>query len=331
MGTGSKAETLIQKDIDKIIKVYSSITDEDVEALEVSDFFKVVKFGGEYYPDDEDELSTAHAILLEKLSELYESMREVEPLIAAFKARQMTDVETLARRLALWAKNDSELALDTGVEAAAALVSLLKIVRKNYQLYLSKSEAGPDDPLGRIAFAPAREGIPHEPNTRLEKKLGKAIEDHFMGFKLLSPEMAQLLRELMAQGLYSSMFAEPTVGVVYRGMNVEGRGVAWLKKMAGGELRGKKGVIDVNMKYKPKRGAASWTTEKYVTEEFFSTNADYHIIMYARVKDNPGMFLSAEAGLYNTDFAARFAGEREAIGLGTIRVFRIEWFSNEYM
>lgn len=326
MGASLKTEKIIQRDIDKIIKVYSSITDEDVEALETSGFFDIVKSGGRYTS------SVSGSDVLDAMEGSYDNMAVIKPLMAAFKSNEMTDVEALEDQLTLWAKKNAETALDYLDIAATALAALLRTARKHYRLLLSKSEAGPEDPLGRIAFATAltRKGAPYEPDTSLEKKLGKAIEAHFEGHMLLSPEMAQLLRDLMSQGLYPNMLAEPTAGIVYRGMNVEGRGVAWLKKQARGELIGKKGMIDVNMKYKPKRGAASWTTKKKVAEEFFNTGAEYHIILHARVDDNPGMFLSAEKGLYKTDFAERFVHEREAIGLGTIRVFRIEWKANEY-
>lgn len=323
--TSPKIEKIIQRDVDKLIRVYSSITDEDVAALEASGFFNIVKSGGRYTS------STSYSNMLDAIEGSYDNMFQVKPLMAAFRSNEMTDVETLEGQLILWAKKNTEDALDYLDIAISALVTLLRIARKHYQLLLSKSEADLDDPLGRIAFAPARKGAPYEPDTSLEKKLGKAIENHFEGINMLSPEMAQLIRDLMSQGLYPSMFAEPTVGIVYRGMNLEGRGVAWLKKMAGGELIGKKGMLDVSMNYKPKRGAASWTTSKKVAEGFFSTGVDYHIILHARVEDNPGMFLSAEKGLYKTDFAERFVDEREAIGLGTIRVFRIEWFSNEFV
>ena len=320
-----KTELSVQRTIQKIVAAYSSITDEDVAGFEELGIFNLAGRSNKSLMS-----GNYDAVALGYLDD----MEAVKPLSSIFRRGEFISVEDLESQLDAYAGRRSEDALSELADAAEALPGLLKHMRKSYARLVAKSEAGPEDPLGRIAFAMAltrkrRKGAPYEPDTSLEKKLGKAIEAHFEGHMILSPEMAQLLRDLMSQGLYPNMLAEPTAGIVYRGMNIEDRGVAWLKKQARGELIGKKGMIDVNMKYKPKRGAASWTTKKKVAEEFFNTGAEYHIILHARVEDNPGMFLSAEKGLYKTDFAERFVHEHEALGLGTIKVFRIEWKVNE--
>lgn len=251
------AAKIIQRDIEKLVQVYSSITDEDVVAMETLDFFTLVKSNGKILP--QGYFSEAGDDLLA----VYDNMVDVKPLMAALKAAEMTDVETLKGQLTLWADKNPESALESLDTAVENLKLILRIVRKNYRSLVSKSEASPDDPLGRIAFATNRKGMPYEPNTKIEQKLAKAIGDHFEGIKMLSPEMTSLIRDLMAQGLYSSIFTEPTAAVVYRGMNVtSSKGVNWLKRLAGGRLEGEKGIIRVNTKYVPRKGSASWSTSK---------------------------------------------------------------------
>lgn len=309
--------------IDRLVRSYSQITDDDVAALEGIGFFGLIS-GGKRWMDDD-----FHGAAPDYVIDAYYAIRAVAPLRVAFTASEMTDVETLRAQLEAWARKNPGDAVEWLPDISMDLKGVVSNARRDFKKFLAKSEGEPGDPLGRIAFAAARKGMPYEPDTKVEEKLRYALIDHFAGSSLLTPEMARTIRDFMAQGLYPSMFSEPTAEVVYRGMNVEGRGVGWLKKLAGGKLEGEQGSISVNTKYVPRKGAASWTTSKRVASDFFHTGADYHIILHARVADNPGMFVSAERGLYKTDFAARFADEREALGLGTIRVYKIDWFLSD--
>ena len=305
--------------INSLVNFYSQITDEDVAALEETGFFSL-------FSKVEKDLYAFSSSNPNYITDIYYTIISIPPLRTAFSASEMTDVETLRTQLETWARKNPEKAREWLYAAGDELRDLVSNVRRDYKKFLTKSEADRDDPLGRIAFAHSRKGLPFEVDTEVEKNLRRALTTHFEGHELLTPEMAQMIRDFMARGIYSSMFSEPTVGVVYRGMNVSGPGVAWLKKLAGGKLEGKQGSISVNTKYVPREGAASWTTSKVVAHKFFNTVATYHIIMHARVADNPGMFVSAESGLYKTDFAVRYKEEFETLGLGTIQVYKIDWF-----
>lgn len=312
-----KTELSVQRTIQKIVAAYSSITDEDVAGFEELGIFNLAGRSNKSLMN-----GNYDGVALGYLDD----MEAVKPLSSIFRRGEFISVEDLESQLDAYARRRSEEALYELAVSAEALPGLLKHMRKSYARLVAKSEAGPDDPLGRIAFANDRRGMPQELDTALEEKLRRALVDHFEGYKLLSPENAQIIQGFIAQGLYPSIFSEPSTPIVVRGMSVS---QGWLTKALKRkpEARGK---ADVNFKFVPKMGASSWTSSKKVAQGFHLLGADIDIIMCASVDDNQGKFVSAGAGLYSTDFvSSRFKEEKEAIGLGSIKVFKIEWKVNE--
>ena len=198
------------------------------------------------------------------------------------------------------------------------------------------AEAPPDAPLGRVAFGPERRFPVYEPNTKTETSLIVSIETHFSGERMLDKQNADLIIRLMRKGLYPSILVPPAVPTIYRGMTVS---KAWLAKTLGADVRdfkykgalGLKGKADVNFKFVPKRGAASWSKSRAVATGFHDAGYDRaNIILHADVSENEGRLLDA-SGMYKyIDILHRYRNEKEILGLGPIRVHMIEWEIEEY-
>lgn len=185
-------------------------------------------------------------------------------------------------------------------------------------------------PLGQIAFADERKGAPWEPDTKEEARLAAALSRHVLDNVPLSPGDAEAIRGFLKKGWYGEVFKEPEVDTVYRGMSVP---LAWLKKATGmttAEIRGSKsgrGTVEARMKYTPRKGASSWSTSKTTARDFSVRGgvAEYGIVMHAAAGDNPGRFVIGKGGLYRVEPLDDYASEKEAVGLGTIRVYKIDW------
>ncbi len=327
--------------IQKVVDVYASITDADMEALQDFGFFDFMKTRK---PPSASGAYRFTGVIPRNmpawLSDGYMSIEYVTPLFSAFRSETMPDVDTMESQLVSWAAKSPKGPgiADTAYllrDAARGLSSFISRARREHEKFISDAEAGPDDPLGRFAFAPERKGVPYEENNALEKKMRSKIAVHFGGGQMVDNETLDLIRGFVEQGLYSKVFFETTAPVVYRGMNVKKSGIKWLQGLIGGELSGQ-GVANVDYTYTQRDsslsefgGASSWSTSREVPKKFFEKNAAYHIIMHARTKDNPGQFLSSE-GLYKLDFVSpAYRSEKEAIGLGPITVHKIEWFEVE--
>lgn len=191
----------------------------------------------------------------------------------------------------------------------------------------SAAEAPPRAPLGRIAFSPFRveKSIPkNEINTEREAQLYDALEAHVDRNIKLPKEETDFIKSMMKQGRYENMFKEPEHELLYRGMNIPGH---WLKKILGlrpGAPLKEKGSAKVNFLYRPKQGnATSWSTKKTVAKTFGGPGM-YEIIFTASVADNPNAFLDLD-GIYKVYPMNYFKREKEVIGMGKIRVTKIEW------
>ena len=333
-GVSPKVLALIQK----VVDVYASITDADMEALQDFGFFDFMKTRKP--PNTRGGFTGIPRNMPGWLSDGYMSIEYVTPLFKAFRTEAMPDVDTMEAQLVSWAAKSPK---GPGIEDTAYLLrdgarglsSFISRARREHEKFISDAEADPDDPLGRFAFAPERKGVPYEQNNALEKKMRDKIAIHFGGGQMIDNETLELIRGFVEQDLYSKVFFETDAPVVYRGMNVKKTGIKWMQGLVGGDLKGH-GVANVDYEYTQRDsslselgGASSWSTSKEVPKNFFEKNAAYHIIMHARTADNPGQFLSAE-GLYNLSFVSpAWKSEKEAIGVGTIKVYKIEWFEAE--
>jgi len=87
-----------------------------------------------------------------------------------------------------------------------------------------------DEPLGRYAFSPQRQGPPaplprppQEPNTDFEQKLFWSLYMHFSDPEssqsfTKNSEYANIVSDFLKKGKYSDVFKEPEEDVVYRGV-----------------------------------------------------------------------------------------------------------------
>jgi hypothetical protein len=101
-----------------------------------------------------------------------------------------------------------------------------------------------------------------------------------------------------------------------------------LTKFLGKEV-GENGSYE-NCIFTPKQGAyvSSWTTETKIAEIYsalFNKAQPYGVVLTAYATDNPNCFVACPNGLYKVKGFDQFSGEQEYLGLGEIKVARVEW------
>lgn len=208
-----------------------------------------------------------------------------------------------------------------------------KHVEKMAERLDAASEAPPAAPLGRIAFAGTRPNKPFEPDTDREKALHRALLNHIRNNIALSGRDVTDIKELLKKGWYSEVFKAPSVPVVYRGMAVSKK---WLMAALKRQRIDEKGSVEKSFTYTPRRGgSSSWSTVKSVAKAFaidsdarFTSSADVLVILSARVKDNAGSLITGPGGIYKVVDADFLEDEKEVVGLGKLRVFKVEWFDD---
>jgi len=201
-----------------------------------------------------------------------------------------------------------------------------------------EAEAPDDSELGKYAFSPGRKGkVPFEPNTEIEQELQDNLIQYFENNEPVPLKNISLIKTLMSQGLYTKILHEPTVATLYRGMIVP---EDWLKRSMEGEKIKFTGRKKANFTFSPAHGriqkssksSSSWSQTYGVARNFANDvpigkkDQYYGVVMRASVGDNPGNFLACPGGLYDVKAFTGFGDEAEAIGLGKIKVFEIEWF-----
>lgn len=197
------------------------------------------------------------------------------------------------------------------------------------------AEAPKGAELGRIAFALERPWKPREKNTKIENELYKAIKRFFSDSEFLSSKQCQLLQKILSQGWYTDIIKTPEVDIVYRGMIVREQ---WLKTVI--ELNDNAEISDEGIKefsftFTPQNNSSSWTQDEEVADGFaqhgsamwvgLNTDFRYQVKLFANVQDNLNMLAAGVNGLYTIDEFSPFEMEQEVIGLGSIKVFKIEW------
>lgn len=196
----------------------------------------------------------------------------------------------------------------------------------------TNAEAPPTAPLGQFAFAQNRtDKVPFESNTEIENKLFQRLSGYFTENIPIKDEDVETLKAFLKKGLYSPVIHVPNVPVVYRGMNVRRE---WLSKAIKKptSLLGKKGTLEKSFTFAPKHSASSWSESKAVAKKFTKEDDSgslgdryYSVVMHASVESNSNKFIACPKGLYKVDAFASFKSEKEALGLGDIKVFKIEW------
>lgn len=216
-----------------------------------------------------------------------------------------------------------------------------QFIFEQLQISDEDAEAPKGAELGRIAFAPVRKTKPYEKNTDIEEQLFNALKNHYDSNWKLSSEQCQLLQKILANGWYSDIIKEPKDDIVYRGMNVDEKWLRTVLDLNDAEETPGEGIEEIFFTFVPdtrrRQAASSWTQDKN-TAEYFSTyqsamqpDTHYKIVLYAKVVDNPNMFVVGENGLYDVEYLGDNSDEHEVIGLGSIKVFKIEWewFAND--
>jgi len=197
-------------------------------------------------------------------------------------------------------------------------------------------------PLGRIAFAQNRRGLPNEENTDEEQDIFDGLKSHIRNNDPFSTDTAQKIKKLMSKHLYTGMFKEPESSPVYRGMAVSPEWLAKAFKIKAYDkatsLRSnlaKGGSIEKNFTFTPITGAGSsaWSTDLRTAKKFANDGPqEVPIILYAYVEDNKNKFLDLKAnknnGIYSLGPMQGFEKEKENIGLGKIKVFKVEWLKH---
>jgi hypothetical protein len=198
---------------------------------------------------------------------------------------------------------------------------------KEVQSLVSKYDkipGDPDDPLGRYAWPNDR--VRHndknrwESDTKLEKQLAKALEQHFyQEAPGITVEYAKTLKDFLSKGLYSDVIKKPTVKTMYRGMGLSKRQlVNFLGKDPFKSNKKRELVLTKKFSYIPKKAVSSWSSSKHVAEGF-AEHGDFALILFASVNENDGTLLQCDKALYNLDFTSHDV-EHEIISLGKVKV-----------
>lgn len=261
-----------------------------------------------------------------ELGDFYEVCDYLEETYAQFTGGRVVVGEQLLNALIKRVgkeKKRGEAALDDALSIAKKLVKISAGLKKYEGI---EAEASPGDPLGKYAFPAYRKGMPPEADTPGEEELFSAIDDHFFADKKLDAEHASQIQDMLSQGLYPRVFSPPGQEEIYRGMGVS---QTWLAKALGVDVKDipKKGSKEVEMTVAPKSGGtSSWTIDKAVSKKFSSRYSGMiSVVLYARSSDNPNKFISCPGYIYKIGALDRFSKEKEVIGLGGIRVYKISW------
>jgi hypothetical protein len=136
------------------------------------------------------------------------------------------------------------------------------------------------------------------------------------------------IKDFIVNSKYSKFFKPPAKqNVVWRGMSVS---ESWIKRAL--KLTAKQKLPSVGSEtskfvYKPRKGySSSWSLDRTVADNFSKKgDGEYEVVIHASPEDNPASFLDLASGFYNLKRIEGFKGEREVLGLGWIRSFKIEW------
>lgn len=250
--------------------------------------------------------------------------------LTGYYVEEPPSADTYLHDMVMYMTDSTEKFLSGDItEALSNLAAALQeIDEEQIEALEAAAEAPARAPLGRIAFAPHRleKSVPKtEVDTDREHDLYRALERHIDFNTKLTKDDTDFIKSLMKKGYYQNMFKPPEVERLYRGMNIPAR---WLRKILGlgpNDPIRPKGSADVSFRYRPRSGnATSWTKSKKVSRGFGGIGM-YSVVFTAFTSDNPNSFLDLNGGIYNVDPFHDMAGEKEIIGMGPIRVSKVEW------
>ena len=228
-------------------------------------------------------------------------------------------------------------------EAATKWIENEKKIDKKVR-ELVPPEAEKDAPFEEYVFADQRQGkVPNEPNTYDEDQMFEALVNHFNDNVPISVEEVKQIKILLKNGNYKNIFHEPDTTYVYRGMN--GIKQEWLQNAVGEERWAKYaskygpesvnkdlGVEEGDFVYTPRVGGSSaWSVDEAKAVEFAKSKLGgidrswFSVCLIARVAENPNAFVTGPEGLYKVKQFANNDEEKEAIGLGELKINKIIW------
>lgn len=203
----------------------------------------------------------------------------------------------------------------------------LSDIRSKLDKLSKKMKNLPDGAFDKIAFADERPGLDGiEPDNKTERLVMRQLRTHFNNSKGITPQTASMLQGMLKNGEYKDFLSEPKNKVVFRGMKVP---KAWVAKAIGEKAMysipmHKRAAFEKKFTFTPKRPVASWTSSIATAREFSEGATDYSVILHAAVDENPNKFIDCKRGLYDSTIASNWKDENEVIGIGQIKVFKLE-------
>lgn len=203
----------------------------------------------------------------------------------------------------------------------------LSDIRSKFEKFSKKLDKLPDGPFDKIAFADERPGLDGiEPDNKTERLVMRQLINHFSNAKGITPGTAAMLQGMLKNGEYKDFLSEPKNKVVFRGMKVP---KAWIAKAIGEKAMysiplHKRAAFEKKFTFTPKRPVASWTSSIATARKFSQGMHDYSVVLHAAVDENPNKFIDCKRGLYGSSIATGYEDENEVIGIGQIKVFKLE-------
>jgi hypothetical protein len=203
----------------------------------------------------------------------------------------------------------------------------LSDIRSKLDKITKKMDKLPDGPFDKIAFADERHGLGGiEPDNKTERLVVRQLRTHFANSKGITPGTASMLQAMLKNGEYKDFIAAPKNRVVFRGMRVP---KAWVAKAIGEKAMysiplHKRAAFEKKFTFTPKRPVASWTSSIATAREFSQGSTDYSVVLHAAVDENPNKFIDCKRGFYDSTIADNYNDENEVIGIGQIKVFKLE-------
>lgn len=218
--------------------------------------------------------------------------------------------------------------------------SLFQLAEKFAQKYFGniislgkkEPEAPKDSPFGEWAWAKYREGVPEEPDTKLEKQIYQDIKKHFASSRTGLPKFTvRLLIKFLEKEWYKPVLHAPPYKTLYRGLKVSCKqDVIDLLKLKPEDFKENGSINFDSFNIKLNNGhSTSWTFKKKITQDFSTdygkAKKGYSIVLIAKVDDNENRFLAGPGGLYDVEGLSKWHLEKETVGLEPIKITRAEW------
>lgn len=258
-------------------------------------------------------------------------MSDVVSYLRSWKKRATK--ASVEKAISAYAKDDPEAWGDKlTLEFIPNFVARVIAIRQEEEDIEKYGEAPKKAPLGMIAFAGERRGVPYEVDTQREEELFHNLQSYISGDhgQRLSNKDINDIKKFIDAGWYQQTFLLPKYPVIYRGMAVSKE---WLVKALGMKKSSevlKRGTKQASFTFSPKLNASSWTSSVNVANDFAfdnqTMNRNYIVTLYARTQTNNGNLLDCK-GLYDLRRLQIFSKEKEVIAFGKIKVFKISWYT----